>query len=69
MNINFYIEAEWNDSLITIGIIYGVKDYDILNDAKLRKYLKDERKDSKEVVNFNSLDDIVAKELRIKMSN
>lgn len=47
----------------------GVTDCDSLTTAKLCKYLEEESRETKEVVNINRLDDIVAQELRTNMSD
>lgn len=65
MNVKFYVDAKWIESLIVLGFIEGVNDYDTLTDEVLRKFLEDKSKESKEVLNL--VHDIVAKKLRANM--
>lgn len=69
VNLKFCVNAEWIESLIALSFIGGVTDYKDLEDNTLREYLEKESEESKEVINLDTLDEIVKKELKTDMSD
>eukprot|EP00180_Rhodochaete_pulchella_P004327 Plantae.Rhodophyta-Rhodochaete_pulchella.ctg8067.p2 GENE.Plantae.Rhodophyta-Rhodochaete_pulchella.ctg8067~~Plantae.Rhodophyta-Rhodochaete_pulchella.ctg8067.p2 ORF type:complete len:139 (+),score=24.65 Plantae.Rhodophyta-Rhodochaete_pulchella.ctg8067:187-603(+) len=62
-------DPEWTESLISLGFLDGVPSYDALTEDELRAYLNSKAEELKETVALDDLDEIVAKELCINMSD
>eukprot|EP00171_Calliarthron_tuberculosum_P004017 IDg4017t1 len=69
VQVKFCVDAEWIESLIDLGILDNVTSYDELTDDQLQTYFDKKAEESKEVLSLEKLDDLVAKQLRINMSD
>ena len=69
MNLSFRVDPDWLESLVSLGFIEGVTSTKELEDSTLRAYLEAEAEESKEVLNLKTIDEIVNRELRIKMAD
>lgn len=63
VNLKFYVDAEWTDSLIALGFVDSISTVEQLTNEALQDYVDGEAEESKEVITLNSLDEIVKKEL------
>lgn len=69
VQLKFCLDVVWIESLIDLGFIDDVSSYETLTDDQLWTYLDKKSEESKETVTLDTLDDIVSKKLRIKISD
>ena len=69
VNLKFCVDPEYFESAIALGFIEGATGYDTLTDARLRSYLEEKSKESRDAVTLETLDGIVSRELRTEMSD
>ena len=69
VDLKYCIDAQLRKSTIELGFIPDVSYYDDVTDEQLRTYLDQESVDSKAALTMTSLDEIVARELRMNMDN
>ena len=68
VNMKFCVNTQLIISEIELSFIPGVESYEELTHDELREYLEQRAVESKEVVNMESLDGIVSRDLRMNMS-
>ena len=68
VNLKFCVNTQIILSAIELNFIPDVESYDELSDDDLRAYLEQRSVESKEVVNMESLDAIVSRDLRMNMT-
>lgn len=69
VHLKFCVDADWIESLLTLGFIADTSSYEDLTDELLRSYLEKKAEESKEVVTIDTLDKLVEDKLRIDMTD
>lgn len=67
--LKFCVDTDWKESMINLGFIDNVMDYDIATDEQLRKYPSKKAEESKDVLETNVFDRLVDEKPQIDMTD
>jgi len=69
VNLKYCVDPEYLESVIALGFLKDVDDYESLSDETLRSYLDDKAKQCEEAATLDSLEKVVGAELQMYMTD